>query len=127
MKWICPLLCLLALWNCNPPEKTDSSPAKTKQYALVVSLKQDSAVIARYEAYHRHVWPDVERAFRRAGILQFKIYRFGHQTFLLMTTRADFDLKRDLAKISGPKVAEWDKRMAEFQTLTGQEQWLPLP
>lgn len=107
-----------------------SQPARqslgaTKQFALLVNLKPDSATVAQYVAYHRHVWPEVEQKFREAGILDFKIYRFGYQTFLLITTRPDFDPAHDFDKISGPKVAEWDRRMSAFQALTGQGKWQP--
>ena len=114
--------CILA---CNQPKSTTDSLPKTKQFALLMNLKNDSVAIAQYTLYHRHVWPNVEQKFKEAGIIEFKIYRFGHQTFLLITTSASFNLERDLAKISGPDVTKWDKRMSEFQILTGREKWMP--
>ncbi len=116
---------LALLLRCSHPQPV-RQPVETKQFALLVTLKNDPVAVARYEAYHLHVWPEVEQAFRKAGILDFKIYRFGYQTFLLITTRADFDLDRDLAKILGPRITEWDKRMSAFQALTGHEQWQPV-
>ena len=120
------LLLLVGLLTACQLKQASQQPANTRQFALLVNLKKDSLAVAEYEAYHRHVWPEVEQKFREAGILEFKIYRVGYQTFLLITTRANFDLKRDLAKISGPTVAEWDRRMSKFQSLTGQEAWQPV-
>ena len=123
MKIAITLLLLAGLLTTCQPKKVPQQPATTKQFALLVNLKKDSLAVAQYEAYHRHVWPEVEAKFREAGILEFKIYRFGYQTFLLITTRADFDPVHDFDKISGPKVAEWDHRMSAFQALTGEETW----
>ena len=119
------LLALAGLLTACQPKPAPHLPGNTKQFALLVNLKKDSAAVAQYEAYHRHVWPEVEQKFRDAGILDFKIYRFGYQTFLLITTRADFDPAHGFNKISGPAVAEWDRRMSAFQALTGQETWQP--
>ncbi len=86
----------------------------------------DSALIRNYTRYHRHIWPEVERAFRQAGIIDFKVYLFGNKTFLLMETHTDFDLTRDLTKISGKRVDAWDKLMSTFQDLKGNESWQPV-
>ena len=103
-----------------------SAKEDRKQFALLMSLKPDSALITRYKAYHRQVWPEVESAFRKAGILDLKIFLFGCQTFLLVETTSSFNADKDFDKISGPAVDQWDKLMSNFQQITGHEKWVPV-
>jgi L-rhamnose mutarotase len=39
-----------------------------KRYGLALDLKDDEALITEYEEYHRHVWPDISKAWRKMGV-----------------------------------------------------------
>lgn len=46
-----------------------------------VHTRLKPGAVERYEEYHRHVWPDVLDAIRRAGITRYLIYRDGLDLF----------------------------------------------
>ncbi len=87
-----------------------------KRYCFTCDLKDDPALIAEYEAYHRAVWPEILDSIRRSGILDMTIYRFGNRMFMIMDTRDDFSLeekgKLDAADI---RVGEWETLMWKYQ------------
>jgi L-rhamnose mutarotase len=35
-----------------------------KRYCLALDLKDDPALIAEYEVYHRKIWPEIERSIK---------------------------------------------------------------
>lgn len=86
------------------------------RYCLALDLKDDPALIAEYEAYHRAVWPEILASIRDSGILEMAIYRTGNRLFMIMETEADFSFeekaKQDLAN---PRVQEWERLMWTYQ------------
>ena len=88
-----------------------------KQYAQTLHLKDDPALIERYVAHHRAVWPEVERGLRAIGIRRMLIWLLGRRLFLYMETGDDFDPERDFARYleSDARIREWQDLMASMQ------------
>lgn len=87
-----------------------------KRYCLTLDLKNDSALIAEYEAYHREVWPEIKESIRSAGILAMEIYRFGNRLFMIMETVDNFSFEQKAAMdTANSRVQEWEELMWRFQ------------
>jgi L-rhamnose mutarotase len=87
-----------------------------QRYALALDLKDDPALIAEYEAYHRGVWPEILHSIHEAGILRMEIYRYANRLFLLMETTNEFSLEaKAAADAVNPKVQEWETLMWRYQ------------
>jgi len=83
------------------------------QVGLHTRLKP--GVEARYEEYHRAVWPEVLQAIRRAGITKYVIFRDGLDLFHYIEC-ADFD--RALAELaSDPVNLRWQAEMAPMMAV----------
>ena len=93
-------------------------------YGLALDLKDDPKLIARYEAFHREVWPDVIRHIREHGVTGMEIYRLGTRLFMIMETDdAIYDADRMAqAALDDPAVQRWETLMWEFQAPTS---WTP--
>ena len=86
-----------------------------KRYARTVMLKDDPQIIAQYEDYHAHPWPEVNAGLVNVGVLRMYIYRYGRQLFMFMETRDDFG-EADMAGYTAhPRAREWDVLMTSFQ------------
>ncbi|WP_116138342.1 L-rhamnose mutarotase [Trinickia diaoshuihuensis] len=94
------------------------------RYGLALDLKDDPQLIARYEEFHRDVWPDVIRHIRQHGVTGMEIYRLGTRLFMIMETDdAIYDADRMAqAALNDPAVQRWETLMWEFQTPTP---WTP--
>jgi L-rhamnose mutarotase len=88
-----------------------------KRYARTLNLKDEPAVFAAYDAYHRAVWPEVERGLQAIGIERMLIWRLGRRLFMVMETADAFDPGRDFARYveSDPRIREWQDLMASLQ------------
>ncbi len=100
-----------------------------KQFCLALDLKDDAALIAEYEAYHRAVWPEILASIKEAGIGQMEIYRTGNRLFMIMKTEDDFSFERKAdADAANEKVQEWEQLMWKYQqALPGSkpgEKWI---
>jgi L-rhamnose mutarotase len=88
----------------------------TKRFCLAVDLKDDKELIAEYEAYHRKVWPEIEKSIKDAGILQMEIYRTGNRLFMVMAVNSTFSFeKKGEADAASPIVQQWEELMWKFQ------------
>jgi L-rhamnose mutarotase len=102
------------------------------QRVLTLDLKDDPALIAEYEAYHRDVWPEVLAHLARHGVTEMTIHRLGTRMVMLMTTDdAVFDAARFAAATkSDPVSARWEELMWKFQAPTPWtppgEKWTPM-
>lgn len=87
-----------------------------KRYCLTLDLKDNSALIAEYEKYHREVWPEIKKSILDSGITNMEIYRFENRLFMIMETDDSFtfDLKAAM-DAANPKVQEWETLMWKFQ------------
>jgi Uncharacterized conserved protein len=102
------------------------------RHCFALDLKDDPNLIARYEALHRQVWPDVVRHIREHGVLSMEIYRLGTRLLMIMETDdAIFDADRMArAAETDAAVRQWEDLMWRFQaptpwTPTGQK-WMPM-
>ena len=117
------LLLSLSFFNCKSQEETILK--KSQFFILQVNLKNDPVLIKKYINYHKKVWPEVEDAFKKAGITGLKIYLVDNKTFLIAETDTNFNPVTGFDKITGPKIEAWDKLMAEMQDMKGDEKWKP--
>lgn len=100
-----------------------------KRYCLALDLKDDPALIAEYEAYHRAVWPEILASIRGAGIQDMEIYRIGNRLFMIMETADGFSFAHKAAQdLANPKVQEWESLMSNYQQRLPQaspgEKWM---
>ena len=83
------------------------------QVGLHTRLKP--GVEARYEEYHRAVWPEVLQAIRRAGITKYVIFRDGLDLFHYIECR-DYDAAiAELAR--DPVNIRWQEEMAPMMAV----------
>jgi L-rhamnose mutarotase len=87
-----------------------------KRYCLALDLKDDPALIAGYEEYHRHVWPEILESIRDSGIESMEIYRTGNRLFMIIEAGNEFTFeKKSLADQANPKVQQWEQLMWKYQ------------
>ena len=102
-----------------------------KHYGLTLNLKDDSALIEKYKAYHQDAWPEVLNALKAVGITKMNIYLLGHRLFMAMETVDSFDIEHDFPRYleENPKCKAWDELMRTFQEPVAEAQpdeWLSL-
>jgi L-rhamnose mutarotase len=86
------------------------------RYCLALDLKDDPALIAAYEDWHRKVWPEIIASIKDAGITVLDIYRTGNRLFMILEGDETFSFQRKAAMdASNPKVQEWESLMWNFQ------------
>ena len=87
-----------------------------QQYCLALDLKDDPSLIAEYETHHQHVWPEIIRSIKDAGIEVLDIYRTGNRLFMIMQVNKNFSFEqKNTDDASNPKVQEWEELMWKFQ------------
>lgn len=88
------------------------------RYCLALDLKNDPALIERYEAWHAPgaVPSPVIRSIREADILDMQIWRIENRLFMIMETGPGFspDAKA-AADMASEDVQAWERLMWEFQ------------
>ncbi|NJB72658.1 L-rhamnose mutarotase [Saonia flava] len=87
-----------------------------KQYCLALDLKNDPVLIAEYEAYHKKIWPEIEKTIFDSGITKMEIYRVGTRMTMIMETDDSFSFsKKAVVDKNNPKVQEWEDLMWKYQ------------
>ena len=87
-----------------------------KKYCLALDLKDDTALIAEYEAYHQNVWPEILRSIKESGIEHMDIYRTGNRLFMIMEVNDAFNFEsKAAADAANEKVQEWETLMWKYQ------------
>ena len=87
-----------------------------RKYCLACDLKDDAALIAEYEAYHRAIWPEIQKSITDAGITEMEIFRCGNRLFMIMETSDSFSFVKKAEMDAGnPKVDEWERLMWKYQ------------
>ncbi len=82
----------------------------------MLDLRDDSTVIAQYDAYHEAVWPEVLEALKASGIIDMTIWRRETRLVMLIETEPDFSFDKLVAGPGAhPRVTEWNALMASFQ------------
>ncbi|MBO9545029.1 L-rhamnose mutarotase [Caulobacter sp.] len=103
------------------------------RHCLALDLKDDLALIERYEAWHAGgaVPPAVIASIRAADIRDMQIWRLGTRLFMIMETGPAFSAEaKAAADMASEDVQAWERLMWEFQqplpgTADG-EKWLAM-
>lgn len=103
----------------------------TRRFCLTLDLKNDAKLIAEYEHYHEHVWPEIIESIKSSGVEDMEIYRLGTRMFMIMEVNDKFSFEaKARADQANPKVAEWEELMWKFQQSLSPakpgEKWLPM-
>ncbi len=86
------------------------------RYCLALDLKEEPALIAQYEEWHRKVWPEILDSILSSGIEQMEIYRAGNRLFMIMEVKDGFSFdSKEKADAANTKVQEWEALMWRFQ------------
>lgn len=98
---------------------------------LALDLKDDPALIAKYEEYHCNVWPEILDSLRDSGITNMEIYRISNRLFMIIETTADFSFeKKGKMDAENTRVKDWEVLMWDYQqalpTAKPGEKWLPM-
>jgi L-rhamnose mutarotase len=102
-----------------------------KRHCLAVDLKDDEALIAAYEEYHRNVWPEVLESLSDSGIKNMEIYRISNRLFMIIEVEDSFSFEEkakmdsDNSKVQDWEVLMWDYQQALPIAKPG-EKWLPM-
>jgi len=87
-----------------------------KRYCLALDLKEDTALIAEYEAYHQNVWPEIIKSIQDSGIQSLEIYRVANRLFMILETEDDFSFEQKNAlDAANPRVQQWEELMWKYQ------------
>jgi len=90
--------------------------SERKRYCLALDLKDDQKLIAEYEHWHQHGWPEIKKSILDAGIVNMEIYRTGNRLFMIMETDETFDFDRKgKMDAANAKVQEWEQLMWKYQ------------
>jgi L-rhamnose mutarotase len=106
---------------------------KPLRRCLTLDLKDDPALIERYEAWHSPgaVPEAVIRSIREADIRDMEIWRVHDRLFMIMETGPDFSPEaKAAADMVSEDVQAWERLMWEFQrplpAAEPGEKWLPM-
>jgi L-rhamnose mutarotase len=102
------------------------------RHCLVLDLKDDPTLIARYREWHAPGGPPaaVIAAIRASGVEDMEIHLAGNRLFMIMEVgeRFSFDAKA-AADAADPDVQAWEQLMDQFQQATPWsrpgEKWTP--
>jgi L-rhamnose mutarotase len=87
-----------------------------KRYCLALDLKEDPALIAEYEQYHKNIWKEIKDSIRESGIESMSIYRTGNRLFMIMEVADGFSFEdKSAADAANPLVQDWENLMWKFQ------------
>jgi L-rhamnose mutarotase len=98
---------------------------------FALDLKDDSALIAEYERWHRpeYIWPEVIAGVKAAGVTELEIFRCGNRLMMVMEAPPGF-ASADWATPGPGRAAQWEELMWRFQQSLpfaepGQK-WVPM-
>jgi len=111
------LLSLTFLCSCRE-RAAGGNEGAMEQHVFAVNIVPDSTRLAEYLDYHRHVWPEVEAGFKKAGYKEIVLYRCDHLVVMTITVPrgANLDKMGKEAESYNPRCAAWNRLMATYQT-----------
>ena len=72
-----------------------------KYFGLILELKDDPDVIARYKEYHAHPWLEPLEGAKEVCVIDMKIFLLGTRMFMFMTAVDDFEPEREVVETRG--------------------------
>jgi L-rhamnose mutarotase len=100
---------------------------------FALDLKNDPALIAEYERWHRpdRIWPEVVEHLRAAGVRELEIFRCGDRLTMVMEVPDEFSAADQAALgAASERVREWEELMWRFQRplpfAKAGEKWVPM-
>ncbi|MGB5553202.1 MAG: L-rhamnose mutarotase [Flavobacteriaceae bacterium] len=102
-----------------------------KRHCLALDLKNDRELIAKYEEYHRNVWPEILKSLRDSGIAHMEIYRIANRLFMIIDVQDSFSFdKKAKLDADNQRVQDWEVLMWDYQQALPiakpGEKWLPM-
>ncbi|MCL4119036.1 UNVERIFIED_CONTAM: hypothetical protein GTU68_065809 [Idotea baltica] len=102
-----------------------------ERHCLALDLKDDPALIEKYEEYHSAVWPEILASIKESGILEMQIYRVGNRMFMIIDVDDDFTFdKKAAVDANYPENEKWEELMWNYQQALPfakpGEKWLPM-
>lgn len=104
-----------------------------ERHCLILDLKDDPELIARYRAWHAPGEPpqSVIDSIRAAGIEEMEIFLSGNRLVMLMQVRPGFSPQaKAAADAADPEVRAWEELMNAFQQpvpwAAPGEKWVPV-
>lgn len=102
-----------------------------RKHCLALDLKDDDALIAKYEEYHNNVWPEVLESLSNSGINHMEIYRVGNRLFMIIEVDDNFSFdKKARMDADNDRVQDWEVLMWNYQQALPfakpGEKWLPM-
>jgi L-rhamnose mutarotase len=86
------------------------------RYCLALDLRNDPALIAEYEDWHRKVWPEIKAGILGTGITSMEIYRLEDRLFMIMETEEGFSFaKKAEMDAANPINQQWEEMMWKYQ------------
>jgi L-rhamnose mutarotase len=98
---------------------------------FALDLKDDPALIAEYERWHRpgQIWPEVVAQLRAAGVRELEILRCGTRLIMVMEVPDEFSAA-DQPALAGGSSPDWEELMWRFQQplpfAQKGEKWVPM-
>jgi len=94
--------------------------SKEVEYAekiFVVNTVDNNKKLNEYLDYHKHIWPEVEAGFKKAGYKSITLYRFNDLIVMRITVpkNANLNAMGKLAESYSPRCVEWNKVMNNYQ------------
>lgn len=90
--------------------------SQNPKHCLLLDLKDDPEIIAKYDEYHKAVWPEIRKSIRDSGISNMEIFRAGNRLVMIIETEKDFTFERKTKMdAENDKVQEWETLMSNFQ------------
>lgn len=87
-----------------------------ERYCLTLDLQDDPTLIAEYEDWHQHVWPEILESITGSGIEHMQIYRYANRLFMIMEVDESFSFEaKGAADAGNTKVQEWETLMWKYQ------------
>ena len=99
------------------------------EYVFFLDLIDNQDSIAKYDDWHKKVWPEVEEQIINAGIRSCDIYRYINRLVLIVRSENEMDWERKAESDSQHQpTKEWEQLMWNFQqsmpgSLPGQK-WM---
>ncbi len=118
------------VYNATQGQLIDKSE-NHKRFVLTLEIINDPELLKEYKRIHTmgQAWPEINHNMKTVGIKDMEIYLWGYRAFLIMDTKADFDMQKDGGKWSAlPREKEWQKYVSKFQKVDPEskatEKWM---